>query len=175
MKMCVYNSKKQCISCGECDICDLNREKKCDNCGICLQLEGIDIKAVKIDELNQKLNTTDNVKTLKVKAKKDAINKAKIENLNASEVEEIKPLTDSDQLISELLDLESYDNYEESCSYEEGIDDDVSLDVMDNNDMWEYIDDVDNLSEILEDDLLSKNYTTEVAPGLIVYNSRSRE
>jgi hypothetical protein len=25
-----------CISCGECDLCDLDSEKKCSNCGKCI-------------------------------------------------------------------------------------------------------------------------------------------
>ncbi len=29
---------RQCIECGECDMCDLDPEKVCDNCGKCLDI-----------------------------------------------------------------------------------------------------------------------------------------
>jgi hypothetical protein len=50
-KLCVFDLKKICSNCGECDICDLNSNKKCNNCGKCLELEGYDTKAIKIDEI----------------------------------------------------------------------------------------------------------------------------
>lgn len=50
-KNCIFNSKKQCNNCGECEVCDLNPKKKCNNCGKCLEMEGYDLKAIKIDEI----------------------------------------------------------------------------------------------------------------------------
>lgn len=50
-KLCVFNKSKSCSDCGECDICDLNPNKKCNNCGKCLELEGYDIKAIKIEDI----------------------------------------------------------------------------------------------------------------------------
>lgn len=32
--------ERECIGCGECDICDLDEDKICDNCGKCLEEEG---------------------------------------------------------------------------------------------------------------------------------------
>jgi len=28
---------RECIDCGECDMCDLNPEKHCDDCGLCIE------------------------------------------------------------------------------------------------------------------------------------------
>lgn len=51
VKMCILNERKECDNCNECNLCDLDRNKICNNCGKCLQMEGIDIRAIKIDEI----------------------------------------------------------------------------------------------------------------------------
>lgn len=50
-KQCIFNEKKACNNCNECNTCDLNPSKKCNNCGKCLELEGYDMKAIKIDTI----------------------------------------------------------------------------------------------------------------------------
>lgn len=50
-KICIFNDKKACDDCNECNICDLDRTKLCDDCGQCLELDGHDLKEVKIDEV----------------------------------------------------------------------------------------------------------------------------
>lgn len=35
-KKCVLYDR-ECIDCGECDLCDLDPNKKCDNCGKCIE------------------------------------------------------------------------------------------------------------------------------------------
>jgi len=50
-KMCILYEGKECNNCNECNICDLDKNKICNNCGKCLRMEGIDIRAVKIDEI----------------------------------------------------------------------------------------------------------------------------
>ncbi len=37
----------------------MNTNKKCDNCGECLQREGIDTQAIKIDEIKEDKNFVD--------------------------------------------------------------------------------------------------------------------
>ncbi|ADK15162.1 MULTISPECIES: hypothetical protein [Clostridium] len=48
---CIFDEKKSCNNCGECEVCDLDSNKKCDNCGKCLEMEGYDMKAIKIDQI----------------------------------------------------------------------------------------------------------------------------
>lgn len=48
-KECVLMDR-ECISCGECDICDLDPNKICDNCCVCIE-NGADYKSVEIDEI----------------------------------------------------------------------------------------------------------------------------
>lgn len=54
MKYCIFDEKKVCNNCGDCDVCEYNRDKICDNCGKCLEIEGYDVKAIKIDEAFEK-------------------------------------------------------------------------------------------------------------------------
>jgi len=54
MKYCIFDEKKVCNNCGDCDVCEYNRDKICDNCGKCLEIEGYDVKAIKIDEVFEK-------------------------------------------------------------------------------------------------------------------------
>ncbi len=51
MKYCIFNEKKVCNNCNECNTCDLNPSKRCNNCGKCLELEDYDMKAIKIDTI----------------------------------------------------------------------------------------------------------------------------
>lgn len=46
---------RDCIDCGECDICDLDPKKKCDSCGKCLETDN-DYKAIKITKIITKDN-----------------------------------------------------------------------------------------------------------------------
>lgn len=49
MKKCVLYDR-DCINCGECDMCDLDPNKICDNCGKCINLE-TDYAEIKIDKI----------------------------------------------------------------------------------------------------------------------------
>lgn len=41
---------RECIECGECNICDLDSSKVCDNCGKCIGLNSdLEYLAIKID------------------------------------------------------------------------------------------------------------------------------
>lgn len=44
---------RECINCGECDMCDLDPNKYCDNCGKCIDSDS-EYRAIKISEI--KLN-----------------------------------------------------------------------------------------------------------------------
>jgi hypothetical protein len=48
MKCQLYD--RECIDCGECDICDLNPNKKCDNCCKCID-SVVDYKAIEIEKI----------------------------------------------------------------------------------------------------------------------------
>ncbi len=48
-KQCVLYDR-DCIDCGECDICDLDENKICDNCGKCI-IGDREYNELKIDEI----------------------------------------------------------------------------------------------------------------------------
>lgn len=141
-KFCIFNNKKLCNECGECDTCEINPNKKCTSCGKCLQMEGYDIKAIKIDEISEET-----------------------EEIN-EEVSEPPVYTEDyigDEMSENQLGANEYDDYyqENLCvdKYEE------------NNDSWELIGDVDGLEDVLEDENTSE-LTTELFPGLITLSKR---
>ena len=41
---------RECINCGECDLCDLDPTKVCDSCGKCLETDN-DYKAITITKI----------------------------------------------------------------------------------------------------------------------------
>jgi hypothetical protein len=48
-KECVLMDR-ECIGCGECDMCDLDPTKVCDNCCACIDKDA-DYKSIEIDEI----------------------------------------------------------------------------------------------------------------------------
>lgn len=50
VKRCVLRADRECIECGECNLCDLDPSKICDNCGKCIGLDGsMEYRALKVD------------------------------------------------------------------------------------------------------------------------------
>ncbi len=53
MKQCILY-ERECIECGECNMCDLDSGKICDNCGKCIELKSdyaeIGIDSIEIDK-----------------------------------------------------------------------------------------------------------------------------
>lgn len=48
-KQCILYDR-ECIECGECNMCDLDPSKVCDNCGKCIGMEkGLDYRAIMVD------------------------------------------------------------------------------------------------------------------------------
>ncbi|NFB57604.1 hypothetical protein EXM89_18875 [Clostridium botulinum] len=146
---CIFNYTKKCTDCGECEICDLDPNKKCDNCGECLQREGIDTQAIKIDEIKEDKNFVDK-EDLKKVLKED---ERELESLKEFE-EDLE-----NEILKETELLKDYDeNFKEQGLYAienvEGV-------------QIEYIEDVDGLSELMEDESRLKKVAYEEFPGLI--------
>jgi hypothetical protein len=154
-KNCIFNIKKICDSCGECEICELNSNKKCNNCGKCLELEGYDIKAIKIDEVfeHEEIEETEEIEEAEdTFLDSDETLESEVEDTD--KIDEISKLTDYDSFLAEeeLLKLNK-DEY-----------------IPENNERWEYIDDVDGVTELLEDD--NSELLQEEFPGLIILKNR---
>ncbi|MGL5245600.1 MAG: hypothetical protein ACRC7R_10540 [Sarcina sp.] len=99
------------------DSCDIHQGRICDNCGECLELEGIDTKAIKIEDIAKKVEENE-----LLKAKLEAI---------AKEVKEKSKEEQFDNLhnYQELLEYE--EEYEDAFDHIEYIEDlDLNDDLM---------------------------------------------
>ncbi len=145
-KNCIFNNKKICNSCGECEVCELNSNKKCNNCGKCLEMEGYDVKAIKIDEVFED-NEIEEVE----------------ENLYDSSEINLSEEVDNDEN-DELPKLEDYDSVVASDEFSKLHKDDF---IPENNEVWEFIDDIDGAKELLENEDDNSGLLQEEFPGLI--------
>lgn len=140
---CIFEEIKKCTDCGQCDICDLNSSKKCNNCGKCLEMEGIDTKAIKIASVIE-----------------DEGDAQILQSLDNSYIDE-------DLELDEALDEENEDGEDtieiddEYTSETNVINDDFGYD----DEELEYIDDIDGLTDIFDDEKKLREVTEEVFPG----------
>ena len=159
-KICIFNEKRVCVNCGECEICELNSNKKCNNCGECLELEGYDVKAIKIDEvfegkvpekLEDNIHDKNKIDLTGDLIKLQSENEVQVDVDVEDQLEEISSLDEDDLLSAEEEFLKLNDD-----GY-----------IPENNEVWEYIDDIDGARELLEEDD-SSGLLREEFPGLIV-------
>lgn len=159
-KICIFNEKRVCVNCGECEICELNSNKKCNNCGECLELEGYDVKAIKIDEVFEdkeieKLEDNVHDKS-KIDLTEDLI---KLQSENEIQVD-----VDGEDQLEELTSIDEYDLLSAEEEFLKLSGDGY---IPENNEVWEYIDDIDGARELLEEEDNS-GLLREEFPGLIV-------
>ena len=52
---------RECIECGECNMCDLDPSKVCDNCGKCIGMDNsLEYRAIKVDGIiDDRVNVSD--------------------------------------------------------------------------------------------------------------------
>ena len=151
-KNCIFNDRKICDSCGECEVCELNSNKKCNNCGKCLELEGYDVKAIKIDEVFEAEDIDDDFND------KDEIDLSEIEENNSEN--KIDELTTAEDLIK----FEEYDSLLAEKEHLKLTEDDF---IPENDEIWEYIDDIEGVKDLLENEEENSELLHEEFPGLI--------
>ena len=155
-KICIFNEKRVCSNCGECEICEINSSKKCNNCGECLELEGYDVKAIKIDEVFED-KVIDEIE--------DIINdKNKIDSFEANDIDEDETQDETQDTNEELSNLEEY---ELLLAEDEFLKLDGDGFIPENNEVWEYIDDIDGARELLDEEGDNSGLLHEEFPGLI--------
>lgn len=130
------------------DFCDLYEKKICDNCGKCLEEQGIDIRAIKIEDIAK---TVEENKFLEEEYKKEL--------LKAEDKEDI----DEDSNVDLLKD--AY----EKLSKESGIDF-TSLD----EDYEDAFDHIEYLDESFFEEENLEEMTEEVFPGLRKLKGKSK-
>lgn len=87
------------------DYCDVYEGKICDNCGDCLQQEGIDVRAIKIEEISK---TVEENEILEAKFKTE-LEKLRLE---ADKELEEKTITAEDFLVEDDAETEYVDAFE---------------------------------------------------------------
>ncbi|MDB2084507.1 hypothetical protein PM004_10730 [Clostridium paraputrificum] len=122
------------------DFCDLYEKKICDNCGKCLEEQGVDIRAIKIEDIAK---TVEENKFLEEEYKKEL--------LKAAEEEDIEEDSDVDLL------KDAYEN----LSKESGIDF-TSLD----EDYEDAFDHIEYLDESFFEEGNLEELTEEIFPGV---------
>ncbi|GAA0740853.1 hypothetical protein [Clostridium oceanicum] len=162
IKYCIFNEKKVCDNCGECDVCDLDSNKKCDNCGKCLEKEGYDTKAIKITDVNED---------------KKFINKDEFEKSVEEIQSEYKNWEEIDEFVKDKNNKDNIDSKEKLKSLLEDYNDDYKAledtSIENREDITiEFIDDIDGLEEVLEDDDRLKRVGKEQFPGFIKLNDK---
>ena len=139
------------------DYCDIYENKICDNCGICLEIDGVDIKAIKIEEIAK---TKDENKILE----EEFFNNLK-SSLSEEQIEELKERdldlkeAYSKFIASNTLDSTEFnldDSKEESLEYEDAFD---HVEYLDDNDLF--------------DDHNIEDLTEELYPGVRKLKSKA--
>lgn len=153
-KNCIFNDRKICDNCGECEVCELNAKKKCNNCGKCLELEGYDVKAIKIDEVFE-------AEELEEELEDDFYDK---NGIDLSQAENRNNENDEPVNSEELIKFEEYDSLL-AAKDQSNLDKDYFI--PENNDVWEYIDDIQGVKDLLENEEDNSELLHEEFPGLI--------
>ena len=79
------------------DYCDIYENKICDNCGKCLEMEGIDTKAIKIEDISKNLEENsvleeEFINDLKSNLTDDELHEINEENLDLKDIDGLKEL-----------------------------------------------------------------------------------
>ena len=124
------------------DYCDIYENKICDNCGKCLEMEGIDTKAIKIEDISKNLEENSVLE-------EEFINDLK-SNLTDDELHEIN---------EENLDLKDiYNRFGFNTSFDENSESEEY------EDAFEHIEYIEELSQLNDADF--EDMTEEVYPGV---------
>ena len=146
-KICIFNEKRVCSNCGECEVCELNSNKKCNNCGKCLELEGYDVKAIKIDEVFEDAAINVVADDIYIEDECDLHE----ENKTEDDIDKSPKLKEYDLLLAEQ-ELSNLDK------------DDF---IPENNEVWEFIDDIEGVKDLMENEEENSELLEEEFPGLI--------
>lgn len=108
------------------DYCDLFSKKICDNCGKCLEEDGIDIRAINIDDIAKTVEENAFIEE-ELKNALDALKEEEKDSENSSE-EEIS-LENYNDILNNLDDNEDYiDAFDNIVYFDElGVDNDTEL------------------------------------------------
>ncbi|NRT71746.1 hypothetical protein [Clostridium beijerinckii] len=128
------------------DYCDIYENKICDNCGKCLQMNGIDTKAIKIEDIAKTQEENELLEEEFLNDLKASLNEDELHEINEDKLD-LKSIYDKFVKTSNDIDLNDF-NLEDSA-YEDAFD------------HIEYLDEIS-----LADDMVLDEMTEEVYPGV---------
>lgn len=105
------------------DVCDIYSKKICDNCGKCLELEGVDIRAINIDDIAKTVEENQYLED----ELKNALDLLKEENESEESVVEEEEAIDYTAILD--ADEEYKDAFDDIVYFDDiGLDEDMSMD-----------------------------------------------
>lgn len=117
------------------DYCDIYENKICDNCGKCLEIDGIDTKAIKIEEIAKSKEENEILEEeffndLKASLTEDELQEISEDNLDLKEI--YNKFGKTSDLVDESLTDEEYEDAFDHVEYldEIGLANDVDLEEM---------------------------------------------
>lgn len=127
------------------DYCDIYENKICDNCGKCLEIDGVDIKAIKIEEIaktkdENKILEEEFFNNLKSSLSEEQIEELKERDLNLKEA--YSKFIESNKKNPEEFNIE--DLKETDAEYEDAFD---HVEYLDDNELF----DDNNIEELTEE------------------------
>lgn len=158
---CVFENNKECTDCGDCDTCDLNPKEKCNNCGDCLSKGEFDSKAIRIDEIE----TSEDDLDLELERIKDEQGNEILDLFKENDI-------DLDCIESALKQSLKEDEYKKAKEF---LDSHKDLYSDYNPDNVEFIEDIDNLNEVLQTEEVFKKCAEEIFPGFIKLKSQKKD
>ncbi|AOR23619.1 hypothetical protein [Clostridium taeniosporum] len=137
------------------DYCDIYENKICDNCGKCLEIDGVDIKAIKIEDIAK---TKDENKLLE----KEFVNNLK-SSLSEEQLEEMEERNlDLKDAYSKFISSNGLNSEEFSINNNEEVEYEDAFDHI------EYLDD----NELFNDDNIEE-LTEEIYPGVRKFKNKA--
>lgn len=128
------------------DYCDIYENKICDNCGKCLEMNGVDTKAIKIEDIaktqeENELLEEEFLNDLKSSLDEDELSEIEEDNLSINEI--------YNKFGNTLNNFQESDNFSDEDDYEDAFD------------HVEYLDEVELLDEMSLEEM-----TEEIYPGV---------
>lgn len=128
------------------DYCDIYENKICDNCGKCLEMNGVDTKAIKIEDIaktqeENELLEEEFLNDLKASLDEDELSEIEEDNLSINEI--------YNKFGNTLNNFQELDNFSDEDDYEDAFE------------HVEYLDEVELLDEMSLEEM-----TEEIYPGV---------
>lgn len=127
------------------DYCDIYEKKICDNCGKCLEMDGVDVRAIKIEDIAKTQEENEILEEEFLEEIKSTLSQEDLEEIKAQNLN--------------LMDI--YKKFKEEVNFSE--DDYINDESTEYEDAFDHIEYLDNVS-LNEEDI--DELTEEIYPGV---------